>query len=255
MLKITQFSDPHLTTSDATLKGYDTFSRFKSCVENAQAHPEITHNEIFILSGDIAHDELSATYVALRDYLDGRGGHWFYVPGNHDSPERLHEIFPTSSPSVALRYKEVAFSDELSILLLSSHVPGEVGGALDEGSLSILGKEVGKPKLVVLHHPPLSLGDPVFDAMGLQNHADFWSAVEANPDVIGVLFGHAHRAYHEDRVFGERRVTVLGCPSTAFQYGEDVDAPYGFDPSRLGYRQVTFCKDEGLKTSVCWLQP
>lgn len=253
MLKITQFSDPHLTSAPEGLKGYDTFARFQRCVEDALRKSENIEDEIFILSGDIAHDESLETYESLKEFQKTSGARWFCIPGNHDAPELLHQVLQTQAPAPELGWMSTSLSTELGILFFSSHVPGEVGGELNEQSLEILGRPDGQSKLVVLHHPPLRLGDPEFDAMALFNQDRFWEEIERNPDIIGVLFGHAHREYFELRRLSGRDVSVLCCPSTAFQYGTENNAPYGFDPQRIGYRQLWFSDEQGLKTEVCWL--
>ena len=89
--------------------------------------------------------------------------------------------------------------------------------------------------------------------MALSNQASFWAQIAKNDSIIGVLFGHAHRSYEEIRELGQNRVSVLGCPSTAFQYGMDNDHPFGFDPSRFGFRTLTHNDARGLDTEVVWL--
>jgi Icc protein len=256
MLRITQLSDPHLTSDPEGLKGFDTLARFKVCIEDALKRVDDSEKEVFILSGDIAHDESRQTYEALRDLIAATGVRWFCIPGNHDAPSLLHDVLPQQSPSVDLGWMSVALSDDLELLLLSSHLPGEVGGSLNSETLERLGRSDGQPKLVVLHHPPLKLGDPEFDAMALLNQNEFWSKVEQNSDIVGVVFGHAHRAYQEVRRLGQRDVWVLCCPSTAFQYGADNDAPYGFDSSRIGFRHIEFdATERSLRTEIRWLKP
>ena len=254
MLRITQFSDPHLTSDPAGLKGFDTFERFRRCVEHARQNQVATQDEIYILSGDIAHDESRETYQTLKDFMASTGVTWFCIPGNHDAPSLLHEVFPEHSPSVERGYMSFLHTSEVEVLLFSSHLSGEVAGELNETSLKRLSQSNGRAKLVALHHPPLTLNDPEFDAMALRNQERFWDCVENNADIVGVLFGHAHRAHRELRVIGAREVSVMCCPSTAFQYGGDTEAPYGFDPTQLGYRTLSYESELGLQSSVHWLE-
>ena len=39
----------------------------------------------------------------------------------------------------------------------------------------------------------------------------------------------------------------------AFQYGMDNDHPFGFDPSRFGFRALNYDDTRGLETEVVWL--
>ena len=254
MLRITQFSDPHLTSNPEGLKGIDTFERFRRCVEHARRNQVAAQDEIYILSGDIAHDESLETYQALKEFMSKSGGTWYCIPGNHDAPSLLHQVFPEHSPSLEPGYMAALSTDDVEVLLFSSHISGEVAGELSEASLERLSRSDGRAKIIFLHHPPLTLHDPEFDAMALRNQERFWDCVERNDDIIGVLFGHAHRAHREVRILGKREVLVMCCPSTAFQYGSDTEAPYGFDPARIGYRTIFYEGECGLQTSVHWLK-
>ena len=253
MRRIVQFSDPHLVGVGETLKDVDTFARFQRCVETALRMPQTSDASSYIISGDIAHDESRETYERLNVYLNEVGGEWFCIPGNHDDPSLLYEVMPQRCIEPVVGWRSTQLNASLNVHLLSSHVPGEVGGALNEASLVSLAKASSQAQLVVLHHPPLSLNDPLFDAMALSNQAGFWAQIEKNDSIVGVLFGHAHRAYEEIRETGGQRVSVLGCPSTAFQYGMDNDHPFGFDPSRFGFRALNYDDTRGLETEVVWL--
>ncbi|WP_051267466.1 metallophosphoesterase family protein [Nakamurella lactea] len=83
-------------------------------------------------------------------------------------------------------------------LLLDSSIPGEFAGRLDPDSLVWLADQlehpVGVPTLVALHHPPMHLGHPVIDTLGLQNPLPLRDALIGNVDLVATLVGHTHAA-------------------------------------------------------------
>ena len=254
MRRIVQFSDPHLVKPGETLKDVDTFSRFQRCVETALHEGASSDLLTMVISGDIAHDESRETYQRLNDYLNLTGAEWFCIPGNHDDPEILFEVMPERCVQPSLGWRIVSLEDSFNLHLLSSHVPGEIGGEINQPGLDSLTDSTSKSKLVVLHHPPIPLNDPLFDAMALGNQEEFWMHIEKGTNILGVLFGHAHRAHEETLHLRSGSVAVLGCPSTAFQYGVKNDHPLGFDPSMFGYRTLTYSGSSALQTEVTWLR-
>ena len=77
-------------------------------------------------------------------------------------PSLLYEVMPKRCIEPTVGWRSTQLDGSLNVHLLSSHVPGEVGGALNELSLASLAKTSSQAQLVVLHHPPLSLNDPLF---------------------------------------------------------------------------------------------
>jgi len=72
--------------------------------------------------------------------------------------------------------------------------------------------------LVALHHPPLAIGDPGFDAIGLDEGERLMALLAAAPRVRGVVFGHVHQHW-QGSLPGRPEVPLLGCPSTLIGYG------------------------------------
>ena len=89
--------------------------------------------------------------------------------------------------------------------------------------------------------------------MALSNQASFGlRSQRMTPSLASYLGMHTGPMKRLERL-GQNRVSVLGCPSTAFQYGMDNDHPFGFDPSRFGFRTLTHNDARGLDTEVVWL--
>jgi len=76
-------------------------------------------------------------------------------------------------------------------------IPGRHDGRLDGGTLAWLrdvltGTAPGTPVLIAFHHPPVELHVPFIDAIRQFGEQDLAALIEAHPDVVGVLCGHAH---------------------------------------------------------------
>ena len=71
---------------------------------------------------------------------------------------------------------------------------------------------------MALHHPPLPIGDPLFDAIGLEEGERLVGLLAASPRVRGVVFGHVHQHW-QGTLPGRPEVPLLGCPSTLCPFG------------------------------------
>lgn len=97
--------------------------------------------------------------------------------------------------------------------------PGRDEGRLDAAALdwldAELGAAAGAPVVVAMHHPPVLIGVPPMDAIGLpaQDRAALGALLARHPHVRAVVAGHVHRATFA--LLG--RCPVVTCPSTAVQ--------------------------------------
>ena len=82
------------------------------------------------------------------------------------------------------------------------------------------------PLLVALHHPPLLIGDPLFDRIGLEEGGRLLELLAASPRVRGVIFGHVHQHW-QGTLPGRPEVPVLGCPSSLCAFGPVQPCPLG----------------------------
>jgi len=104
-------------------------------------------------------------------------------------------------------------------------VQGETGGALDDQQIEWLDGQLAaaprQPVLVFMHHPPFRTGIARMDTIGLAetSAARLGSVLSRHANVQLLTCGHVHRAI-QVRWHG----TVASvCPSTAFQYGLNLE--------------------------------
>jgi Icc protein len=119
------------------------------------------------------------------------------------------------------------------LLLLASHRPGEVGGWLGSRQRTWLRQRLrrdSRPTLVAVHHPPLPIGDPVFDAIGLRDGPELAEILAGAPHVAAVLCGHVHQHWQgmlPGAPTPAEATVVLACPSTLCPFPAVQPCPLG----------------------------
>jgi 3',5'-cyclic-AMP phosphodiesterase len=172
-----------------------------------------------LVTGDLADHAADEEYELLREALDPLDAPLYALPGNHDDPEALRRHFDVRAQySVDL--------GPLRLVALDTTIPGEDGGALDAGRLEWLDAELAAAPehttLVAMHHPPLFLGIPVWDEIGLAgaDREALGDVIARHPQVRRLAAGHVHRA-----ITGELAGRgVMTCPSTYVQARLDFTA-------------------------------
>jgi len=169
-MRVVQLSDPHLVASPTGLvRGRPALRHWQRGLQEALLH----RPDLLLISGDCCHDESWNGYAVLRDSLASLPANTAVavVPGNHDHPQRLQAALgrrATVAPAALAL-------GQWTLILLSSHTSGRVDGALGEPQRSWLAtmlqtaEQEGRYVLIGLHHPPLSIGDPSWDQIGLRD--------------------------------------------------------------------------------------
>lgn len=157
--------------------------------------------DVLVISGDLSDDGTAQQYHEVRSVLAQWPGPWLACPGNRDVRADFAQgvlgVAATDSPLDQVH--EVA---GLRLILLDSSIPGSEGqfnrhGELSSASLGWLDDELSesnKPTVIVVHHHPITLGNPSGDDSGLANGPQLEKVLERHPHVIGTLIGHVHAA-------------------------------------------------------------
>jgi Icc protein len=200
---LAQISDPHVSTRDWAAA--DALSLAVRALLDVRPRPDAV-----LLSGDVATGADPREYARVAELLALLELPVHVLPGNHDEPQRMAEALGVPATPFAADVAGVR------LLGLDTHVAGSEAGALGAEQLDWLRDALGAapdvPTLVALHHPPIEIAFPEFDAIRLDpgDARAFAGLIGEAGQVIGVLGGHVHRA-----IFG----TVGGkpfavCPST-----------------------------------------
>jgi 3',5'-cyclic-AMP phosphodiesterase len=212
-IRVAQFSDLHLSGAPGTTcKGIDTWAQLEKMLLDLGTQGS---TDALVLTGDIAHDEKRETYEQLREILEERRFPYWVIPGNHDSPQLIREVFwDRVDPNAASACFCVSLKG-YGLIGLDTHEPGSDGGVLGDATRDWFQKRLAElsktPVIVFMHHPPLDTGDAFFDSIGLDNREEWFQRIKGYPQIQAIGYGHLHRAMTLCE-----NPRVQGAPSTAF---------------------------------------
>jgi Icc protein len=228
-MDILQLSDPHLLANPAArIAGRSPSLALEEALRQArdQLAAQGVRVDRLLLSGDLCDDESWGGYVALRETLRDWPGPIDLLAGNHDHPTLLRAVMGRRA-RIAPAVVELG---PWRLLLLHSHRSGSVAGWLGEPQLRWLAEQLRiaapGPVLLAVHHPPVPIGDPAFDRIGLQDGPALLRLVERSPHVKGLVCGHVHQHW-QDNLPGESGRLLLACPSTLRACGPTQPCPLG----------------------------
>jgi 3',5'-cyclic-AMP phosphodiesterase len=157
-------------------------------------HLRVLAPDVLVVSGDVADHGAPEEYAEARAWLDRWPGPSLVVPGNHDVAEPFGEVFGPTGP--VLRVEGACF---IGLSSLVGAPPGERidHGELDGASLDLLSETLASvrgPRFVVLHHPPVDLGQPLMTDILLREPEELGRILETHGPVAALLVGHCHTA-------------------------------------------------------------
>lgn len=238
-LRVVQLSDIHLMESpEGRVMGVDTDETFHRVL--AAVAEEVPEPDLVVASGDLAHDEVRPTYERLSALLREHGHleRCRLVPGNHDTPALLREVFAARFD--AAPDGSACFGQRLGdwmVLGLDSHCPGELGGKVGAAQLEWLRVRLAEapdsPTLLFLHHPPGAIGTPWLDVMGVLEPERLVETLAAAPGLRAVVCGHVH----QDTTVSVGGVPLITTPSTCFQFRPRSVNP-AFDDEAPAFRVI-----------------
>jgi Icc protein len=240
-LRLLQLSDPHLLADPAGRHhGVAALPQLVDGLQRALAQlaavDEFPH--ALLISGDLCHDESWGGYARLSELLRSAPAAALapalLLAGNHDHPQLLRSALGRQA-RIAPGLWPLEPAGGWSLLALDSHCSGREGGRLEAAQWRwlerVLREPLAGPLLVALHHPPLPIGDSLFDTIALEEGERLLALLARSPRVRGVVFGHIHQHWQES-LPGRPEVPLLGCPSTlrAFQPVQPCPLGRGHDP-------------------------
>lgn len=245
-LRVLQITDTHLCSGNARLAGVDTQASCDAVVAAVREREPAT--DLFLLTGDLVHDEGGDSLAAYRDArrrLEALGGPGLVTPGNHDDPHLLEQVFGDGM----LRWDNQRVLGNWLFLVLDSAVSGQTWGHLSRSQLQWLDECLGlypeSHVLVAMHHQPVAIGCQWIDCIGLNNAPDLFHVLDRHRNVRVVLWGHVHQEYDAWR----HGVRLLASPSTCVQFAPGCD-DFAIDPRPPGYRWLELGADGAVATGV-----
>ncbi|NQV11082.1 MAG: metallophosphoesterase [Cyanobacteria bacterium] len=253
LVRVLQLSDPHLLAeSSACYRGVNPWRGLRHGLNQALASLE-QRPDLLLITGDLCQDESLAGYRQLRELVASSGIPLALLPGNHDDPALLRQVF-SHGASLA---PAVLPLGGWRLILLSSHQRGSTAGGLDGAQLDWLGCQLAgddAPTWVAIHHPPVPIGSPGLDAIALQRPEGLLALLAGSPVVKGVVFGHVHQHW-QGALPGRPEVPLLGCPSTLCAFEAAQPCPLG-RPEDPGGRWLELGPDgRWRQTLLRWSPP
>jgi Icc protein len=206
---LAQLSDPHLDVGPRDRGSAEALAAAVARVLALRPLPDAV-----VVTGDIADTGATAEYERAHELLAPLTMPVHVLAGNHDDRDALRERFavPGDGP---LQY--VTTVGTLRLVVCDTKLAGHDGGALDGGRLEWLEAQLdpGVATIVAMHHPPVAIGLPVLDAIGIAEpgRTALGELLARSPQVRRVVAGHVHRTVfgtHGDR-------GVFACASTHLQ--------------------------------------
>ena len=242
MLKLIQITDSHLGVNHGdtllSMNPDDSLVDVLTLINLQQSDIDLV-----LATGDIANDASLAAYqrfyTTVTDHLLAP---LVWLPGNHDDHEMMEAILPGSQ-------HRVVYKDPWLVVMLDSHVPGEIHGSFAKAELNFLARVLARhPQLhilVCLHHQPVPVGSQWMDRYIVQNAHAFWETISPYNNVKAVIWGHVHQ--HFDEYYNDIR--LLSSPSTCIQFAPE-QQDFTLDTTMPGYRWLHLHNDGTLETGI-----
>jgi 3',5'-cyclic AMP phosphodiesterase CpdA len=217
---IAQLTDPHI---GADWGGTDPVARLAAAVASVAAMRPLP--DVVLVTGDLADNATDAEYEQLRELLAPLKAPLHVLAGNHDDRRALRRHFDLpGGDGEPVQY--AVDLGPLRLVVTDTTRPGHDDGELDAKRLEWLDATLAAapdtPTLLAMHHPPIWLGIPAWDELGLppDHLRALGDVIDRHGQVRRIVAGHVHRA-----ISGELAGrSVLTVPSTFVQARLDFDA-------------------------------
>lgn len=189
-LLLAQISDLHLDgTERATERAERTVRHLRGLLRPVDA---------LLVTGDTADHGAEDEYREAAELLAGLPFPVLHCPGNHDDRAAYRKALLGEEPGTA-PVNRAHLVGGTAILMIDSTVPGRDEGLLEPATLGWIDRTLtelppGTPALLAFHQPPVALHHPLPDGYALQRPEELAELLDAHPEVVAVLTGHAHTA-------------------------------------------------------------
>lgn len=150
--------------------------------------------DAILVTGDIADHGAAREYEQARAELTADVP-VLVLPGNHDDRSQLRKVMLGQDGAAPINQARTVGGALFA--LCDSSIPGRNEGLLAPetmGWLRELLTRTDAPAFICLHHPPVPLQHPLLDPIRLTGADGLAELIEAFPNVVAVLCGHAHSA-------------------------------------------------------------
>jgi 3',5'-cyclic-AMP phosphodiesterase len=196
MTLLAQISDAHLGAGRGTPA--EDLAAAVAAVERLRPRPDAV-----LVSGDLTDTGRPEHYAQVQAGLAPLEAPVLLLAGNHDDRDALRAAFPPPGAAGAdpgAPYRYATRVGELRLIACDTVLPGRDDGAFGaeqrDWLAEALAADPATPTLVAMHHPPIPVGIPGLDVLGLPeaDRAALGRLLAGAPQVAAVLCGHVHAA-------------------------------------------------------------
>jgi 3',5'-cyclic AMP phosphodiesterase CpdA len=247
-MKLIQVSDLHFAPPGTRLFGLDPRARLEAAIADINQHHGDA--ELCLFTGDLADRGAPAAYQALRETLAALQVPYRLALGNHDDRDNFQRAFPEAPRDEHGFVQTVVSTGAGDVMVLDTLEPGQASGGFCARRQAWLGARLaeatGRPVILFMHHPPLDIGIPSLDRIGLVDKRGFAEVVAGAEVEAGtgagasgvrhIFFGHVHRP-----VSGSwRGIPYTSLRSLVHQVSFDLatESPMPFDQAPPAYNVI-----------------
>jgi 3',5'-cyclic-AMP phosphodiesterase len=251
-----QVTDSHCYASDDSRLTWTDMPIYPNLSLKAMLTHLSTRSEGYqalMLTGDLAQEEIPATYQRVNAMLNEFPLPVYTIPGNHDIPQMMQENLNGN-----VQMPEHVVLGKWHLLLLDTHSDGKPDGRLTDEQFERFESQLASiPEddfaAVFMHHHPVPIDSEWMDVMGLQQKNYFWNLVEHFPQVKVVFNGHIHQEFNGQHEYADGRVVAVhGTPATCVQM-KPVRKNIEFDHTLPAWRDIALLPDGSVQTYVHYL--
>lgn len=196
MTLLVQITDTHILPPGELLYGeIDTARHLQEAV--AAINRMRPRPDVVMVTGDLVERNEETCYRHFIDLVTPVEMPLYVIPGNHDYPDHMLEIFAGTPyfPASKLTYQYVIDDFPFRILALNSHLDDTELPGFDAARLLWLHDNLRrskKPTLIAIHHPPMRTGIEFLDMGGTEWFQGLKEVIMQHPQVKLVICGHCH---------------------------------------------------------------
>ncbi len=242
-IKLLQITDTHLgAKAGEKLLGLDTDNSLEHVVNLVRT--EQPPADLLLATGDISSAGSVSSYCRYRSLTTGLATQTLWLPGNHDTVSAMLEASGDGNEMAG-----IVDVGDWTVIMLNSKTPGEIGGSLTPEEIDFLRAGLQQSQaghaLICLHHHPVSIGCDWLDEQQVANADQLFAVLDEFSHVRGVLWGHVHQQFDQQR----NGVKLMSTPSTCIQFATD-SVDFKLDRLNPGYRWLALHKNGDIETGV-----
>lgn len=242
MLKIALLTDVHISSIEEKPLGIDTKSTFLNVLQKAAS----TKPDLFILNGDLCHKTgEKEIYEWIKSIMDATGVPYTGIPGNHDDPVLMREIFKWGDGnSENEMYYTMQYAGNTLFFLDTSKAQVSVNQL--QWLERILEQSHFQDIIIFMHHPPVICGSlgmgPKYQLEDMTSFDGLFRRFSGQR--FHIFCGH----YHMERTVTNENITVHIAPSTFVQINPDFEH-FVKGNDLVGFREIYITSDGKILTN------